>query len=73
MSHSAAAITNFVEGMNGSMLKPYLEEILKKSFVLLQNGISIVKENAMSTIAATAEASKEDFHKYFADCMPILF
>jgi hypothetical protein len=32
---------------------------------MLNNGISIIKENAVSTIAAAAESAKEYFNPYF--------
>jgi hypothetical protein len=54
-------------------IKPYLQQILEKNFELLNNGISIVKENAVGAIASTAEAAQEDFHSYFETSMPILF
>jgi hypothetical protein len=41
--------------------------------MLLKNGISIVKENAVGAIASIAEAASEDFHAYFETAMPILF
>lgn len=72
-SHGFAAITNFVESIEKELIKDQLENILKISFQALQNGISIAKENAVSTIAATAEAAKNYFIPYFSEAMPILF
>ena len=72
-SHAFAAITNLVECVSKELIKPFLEEILKKSFFVLQNGISILKENSVSTIAAAAESAKEYFHPYFQESMQALF
>lgn len=36
---------------------------------MLINGISIIKENAVSTIAASAEAAKEFFNPYLNESM----
>ena len=40
---------------------------------MLNNGISIIKENAVSAIAATAESAKEYFNPYFEGAMNVLF
>lgn len=73
VSHAAAAITNFVEGMPPGDLDLYLRELLIKCFELLQSGISIVKENVVSVIAAAAEAAGENFKPYFNEAAKILF
>lgn len=50
-----------------------MRELLIKCFELLSSGISIVKENVVSVIAATAEAAGESFKPYFTDAANILF
>jgi hypothetical protein len=55
------------------LIEPLLKDILVESFLHLQKSISIVKENAVSTIAAAAEAAKIYFHPFFNEAMPILF
>lgn len=72
-SHAAAAITNFVEGMEKENLKNYITPIMQKCFELAQTSISICKENAISAIAATSEAAGDYFKPYFKDSVPILF
>lgn len=72
-SHAAAAITNFVEGMEREALKNYLTPIMEKCFELAQTGISICKENAISAIAATAEAAGDLFKPFFPNAVPVLF
>lgn len=70
--HAAAAITNFVEGLTRESLSNYLKTLLQKCFELLTNGISLVKENAVSAIAATAEAAGEQFAPYFDEAAPLI-
>lgn len=72
-SHAAAAITNFVEGMDKEVLKNYITPLLQKCFELAQNNISICKENAISAIAATSEAAGEYFRPFFKESVPVLF
>jgi hypothetical protein len=64
VSHAAAALTNFVEGMNLEQFKPYIQQLLSKLCSLLVNNesnISIVKENAIAAIAASSEAAGQEF------------
>ena len=39
---------------------------------LIQTGISIIKENAVTALASLAEASKESFTPYFDQCIQYL-
>jgi importin-5 len=39
---------------------------------LIQNGISIIKENAVTALASLAEAAKENFIPYFDQCLSFL-
>lgn len=71
-SHILAALTNFVEGTEKG-IETYLQNLIRFSVNFLQTGISIVKENAMSVIAATAESSKQAFVPYVPELMPLLF
>lgn len=71
--HACAAITNFLEGMNSLLLKPYLTNLLNKIYFLIMNGISLVKENAISTLAAAAESAKEEFCLYYENFIKLLF
>jgi len=54
-------------------IQPYLQQLVVISVTFLNAGISIVKENAISVLAASAEASKLDFIPYIQELMPILF
>jgi len=71
--HAAAAITNFVEGMSSVILKPYLTNLLTNFYEMIQKGISIVKENAISALAATAESAQDEFRFYYRDFIGLLF
>ena len=51
----------------------YAKDLIQISVGFFSNTISLVKENAMSVIAATAEACKQEFVPYFGEIMPILF
>jgi hypothetical protein len=39
---------------------------------LIQNGISIIKENAVTALASLAEAAKENFGPFFEQCLGFL-
>lgn len=73
VSHACAAITNFVEGMETEVLSLYLTRIFEKCLQLAQTGISVVKENSVSAIAATAETAGEAFKPYYDGIAPVLF
>ena len=73
VSHAAAAITNFVEGMAIEDLRKYIKTLLQKSFELLGSSISIVKENCVAAISAMAEVAMLDFEPYYADSTSFLF
>lgn len=72
-AHAAASVTNFVEGMASLALRPYLTSLLTQFFNMIRDGSSLVKENAVSALAATAEASQEDFQGYFKQFVELLF
>ena len=55
VSHSAAALANFVEGVQNQHVQLYLKTILQTCFQLLNNSISFVKENCISVISSLAQ------------------
>ena len=71
VSHST--ISKTLTEIDKGLIRPFLKDILQQSFKYLQTGCSVLKENAVSTIAAAAEASKDYFHPFFDEAMPILF
>lgn len=72
-AHAAAAVTNFLEGMNSCLLKPHLTNLMNKLYFLIMNGISLVKENAISALAAAAQSSREEFCYYYENFVSLLF
>jgi hypothetical protein len=76
VSHAAAALTNFVEGMTPELFKPYMPDLLKKLCSLLPNvprNISLIKENAIAAIAAASEAAGKEFTPFFQEISNYLF
>ena len=64
-AHTCAALTNFFEGTSEEIACQYIEAALPKLSALIQTGISIIKENAVTALASLAEASKNKFDPYF--------
>lgn len=64
-AHAAAALTNFFEGCSEEIVVNYIQAIMPKLCELIQNGISIIKENAVTALASLAEAAKENFGPHF--------
>ena len=71
-SHAAAALVNFCEEAEKSILEPYLDDLLTHLFQLLQNDKRYVQEQALSTIATIADAAEAAFSKYYDTLMPLL-
>lgn len=73
-SHAAAALVNFCEEAEKSVLEPYLDELLSSLYNLLQcDDKRYVQEQALSTIATIADAAEAAFSKYYDVLMPNLF
>lgn len=70
--HAAAAITNFVEGMKKESIKGYLTNLLTILYGLIKNGISIVKENVISALAAIAQTAQDEFKAYYKEFVSLL-
>lgn len=64
-AHSCAALTNFFEHSTPEIVGPVTQNILAKIHGLIQNGISMVKENAVTCMATVAEAIEQEFGPYF--------
>lgn len=73
LSHVLAATLNFVNGLPKDLLKGYIETILNATLPLVQKGISIVRENAVATFSAVAEAAEELYQPYFERSVPIIY
>ena len=72
-SHAAAALVNFCEEAEKSILEPYLDDLLSRLLNLLKSNIRYVQEQALSTIATVADSAETAFGKYYDTLMPLLF
>nr|CAD1840395.1 unnamed protein product [Ananas comosus var. bracteatus] len=71
-AHAASAILNFTENCTPDILTPFLDGIVSKLLVLLQNGKQMVQEGALTALASVADSSQEHFQKYYDAVMPYL-
>ncbi|XP_010528743.1 PREDICTED: importin-5-like [Tarenaya hassleriana] len=71
-AHAASAVLNFSENCTPEILTPYLDGIVSKLLVLLQNGKQMVQEGALTALASVADSSQELFQKYYDAVMPYL-
>ncbi|KAH1033534.1 hypothetical protein J1N35_045708 [Gossypium stocksii] len=71
-AHAASAVLNFSENCTPEILAPYLDGIVSKLLVLLQNGKQMVQEGALTALASVADSSQEHFQKYYDGVMPYL-
>jgi hypothetical protein len=65
-------LTNFFEGTSEEIIVFYIQDIMPKLCQLIQTGISIIKENAVTALASLAEAAKANFGAYFNECIGFL-
>lgn len=71
-AHTAAAFINFINEMESTILKPYLDTVMPALFQCLNSARKDVQENAISTIATIAETCGQDFSPYYSTIMPPL-
>ncbi|KAM1531361.1 hypothetical protein FF1_005454 [Malus domestica] len=71
-AHAASALLNFSENCTPDILTPYLDGVVSKLLVLLQNGKQMVQEGALTALASVADSSQEHFQKYYDAVMPYL-
>eukprot|EP00252_Welwitschia_mirabilis_P001402 TRINITY_DN11268_c0_g1_i1.p1 TRINITY_DN11268_c0_g1~~TRINITY_DN11268_c0_g1_i1.p1 ORF type:complete len:1174 (+),score=249.39 TRINITY_DN11268_c0_g1_i1:398-3523(+) len=71
-AHAASAILNFSENCTPEILVPYLDGVVEKLLVLLQNGKQMVQEGALTALASVADSSQDQFQKYYDRVMPYL-
>jgi len=71
-AHACAATVNFAEACDQDIVAPYLDNLISKALILLQQGPKNVQESALTALASIAECSKEHFVKYYDTCMPLL-
>jgi hypothetical protein len=71
-AHSCAALTNFFEHATAEMVNPVAQTILTKIYAMIQNGTSMVKENAVTCMATIAEKIETEFAQFFPNTMTFL-
>jgi len=64
-SHACAALTNMLEEITEDVAIKYADNIIPKLEQLIEHGISITKENAITTYATVAESLKGKFVPYY--------
>jgi len=72
-AHAAAALINFCEPCDTSVLLPYLEGLLQQLAELLQSSHRNIQEQAITGIAGIADNVKHAFSKYYDAFAPLLF
>jgi hypothetical protein len=72
-AHAAAALVNFCEEAEKTVLEPYLDQLLSHLLLLLQSPKRFVQEQALSTIATVADSAEAAFSRYYDTLMPLLF
>jgi importin-5 len=73
VSHSAAALTNFLEGMKFEQVQAQLPLLVELLLNLAVNGISLVKESALSALSSTVEIAKEKYEPFLNRTLEVLF
>ena len=66
-SHACACLTNFCENASKEILMPYMQQLSQKFCVLIQDGISMTKENAVTSLGTLVEKVGEDFAPFFQE------
>ncbi|XP_078155347.1 uncharacterized protein LOC144551302 isoform X2 [Carex rostrata] len=62
---AAMALMNFIEICSDDILKPCLHIIVEKLVLLLEKGMQMVQEEAVSALTTVAEAASDQFDKYY--------
>jgi hypothetical protein len=71
-AHASAVVVNFSEGADPQRMAPHLDSLISQLIALLRNGKRLVQEGALTAMASVADASQEQFDKYYAHVMPLL-
>jgi len=73
VSHSAAALTNFLEGMKFEQIAGQFELMVNLLLHHAFNGISLLQESALSAISSAVEIAKDKFEPFLHKTLEILF
>mmetsp|Transcript_481 Transcript_481/g.866 ORF Transcript_481/g.866 Transcript_481/m.866 type:complete len:1101 (-) Transcript_481:101-3403(-) len=71
-SHAAAAVINFCDEATPEIITPYMDTLLKKLLLLLQSSRRITQEQAVTAVAAVADAASAGFAPYYDTFIPLL-
>uniref|UniRef100_A0A7S1TKG4 Importin subunit beta-1/Transportin-1-like TPR repeats domain-containing protein n=1 Tax=Erythrolobus australicus TaxID=1077150 RepID=A0A7S1TKG4_9RHOD len=71
-SHAAAAVINFCDEATPEIITPYMDTLLSKLLLLLQSNRRITQEQAVTAVAAIADAASSSFSPYYDTFMPLL-
>jgi hypothetical protein len=72
VAHTCACLTNFLEGTSEDTAAQYIQPLTEKLTNLMQTGISLIKENAVTALASLAEAAKTKFDPFFQQTLQFL-
>jgi len=71
-SISASAVINFCQYASKKVMQPYLDNLLSKLLMLIQQGNTMVQEQAVTAVAAVADSAEDLFVKFYDGFMPLL-
>jgi len=71
-SHACACLTNFVENASKEVMLPAMQQLSQKLCLLVKDGISMTKGNAVTTLGTLVEKVGEDFIPYFTESIDFL-
>mmetsp|Transcript_5977 Transcript_5977/g.11754 ORF Transcript_5977/g.11754 Transcript_5977/m.11754 type:complete len:1102 (-) Transcript_5977:756-4061(-) len=71
-SHAAAAIINFCDDTTPEIIGLYLDQLLAKLLGLIQSQRRITQEQAVTAVAAVADAASEKFIPFYDSFIPLL-
>jgi len=66
-AHSAICVVNYAEKVSSKLLRPRLEQLLRKLVGLLGKPQNFVQENALGAISECADNAQDQFVKYYND------
>jgi hypothetical protein len=66
-------MTNFLEGCSQTIVKDRIQTLVEPCLILIKNGISFIKENALAMVAAIAEAANRLFIPYWKEPAELVF
>lgn len=72
-AHACSAITNFMDGAAPDLVEQHMNALSQQLGALINGGISIQKENAVTALASSIVAIKEKFDAHFNETMALLF